>query len=63
MRERRERERGGNKYYDHAKLSSYRILHDPVDELTARRRVGVHRIQGSRIAIPLFTNLMVNLHV
>ena len=44
------------------KLNSYRVLHDPVDELTARLRVRVQRIQGSGITIPLFTNLVVNLH-
>ena len=70
----REREREGGReggrertkygYYTkkHTELSSYGILHDPIDKLTARRGIGVHRIQGSSITIPLFTNIMVNLH-
>ena len=45
------------------KLNSYRILHDPIDEFTARLGVRVHCFQGSGITIPLFTNLMVDLHV
>ena len=61
MRE-KEREMAVNNYHI-TKLSSYGMLHDPIDEFTSRRGIRIHRIQGSSIAIPLFTNRMVNLHV
>ena len=39
----------------------YRIFHDPIDELTIRLRVRVHRLQGNSIGIPRLAGFVINL--